>query len=166
MNVGPIIKLVNDIVMFGGRTRAILFKPFFKSMGRNVVIMDHCRFYSPKGIEIGNNVFINNLCRISGPGGVSIGNDVSFGPNVNIYSSTHNFSRTDLPINQQGMTTHPVSIGDDVWLGANCVILAGVSIGKGAVIGANAVVTKDVAAYAIVGGVPAVELKRRGNEEG
>lgn len=62
---------------------------------------------------------------------------------------------------EQGMRTAPVTIGNDVWIGMRSIIMPGVNIGDGSVIGAGAVVTKDVPAYAIVGGVPAKVIKYR-----
>ncbi len=66
---------------------------------------------------------------------------------------------------RQGHVPGTVVIEEDVWIGANCVITPDVRIGRGAVVGAGAVVTRDVAPFAIVGGVPAREIGRRGQEE-
>lgn len=62
---------------------------------------------------------------------------------------------------EAGHVKHPVTISDDVWIGANCVIVAGVKVGEGAVIAAGSVVTKDVAPFTYVGGVPAKLIKQR-----
>ena len=64
-------------------------------------------------------------------------------------------------MNQQGAYEKQITIEDDVWIGYGAKILAGVTVGKGAVIGAGAVVTKNVAPYAVVGGIPAKEIKMR-----
>lgn len=95
-------------------------------------------------------------------GGVQIGSDVLMGPDVKIITRNHVFDDPKIIINHQGITFHPVIIGNDVWIGANAVILPGVKIGDGAVIAAGAVVTKDVAPYTIVGGVPAKVIGKRG----
>lgn len=67
----------------------------------------------------------------------------------------HNFSDKSLRIDQQGISTRSVVISDDVWVGANAVILPGVTIGTHAVVAAGAVVTKDVPPHTVVAGVPA-----------
>lgn len=75
------------------------------------------------------------------------------GPNVSIPGANHNFDSIDVPMNMQGNTIKGTIIEDDVWIGANSVILDGIAIGKGSVIGAGSVVAKDVEPYSIVGGV-------------
>jgi acetyltransferase-like isoleucine patch superfamily enzyme len=78
-------------------------------------------------------------------------------------TSNHVFSRTDVPISQQGHISGKIRIGEGVWIGGNVTILGGVTIGEGAIVAAGAVVTDNVAPYAIVGGVPAKHLKWREN---
>ena len=75
------------------------------------------------------------------------------GPNVSIPGANHNFESINVPMNMQGNTIKGTIIEDDVWIGANSVILDGIAIGKGSVIGAGSVVAKDVEPYSIVGGV-------------
>ena len=72
----------------------------------------------------------------------------------------HNFEDTTKRIDEQGVSTQPVVIGDDVWIGANAVILPGVTIGRHCVVAAGAVVTKDVPDNTVVGGVPAKIIKK------
>lgn len=94
--------------------------------------------------------------------GASIGDNVMMGPECMIFTRNHAFARVDIPMNQQGMKEfEPVSIGNDVWIGARVTILPGVHIADGCIIGAGAVVTKDIPEYAIVGGNPARVLKYR-----
>ena len=117
--------------------------------------------YSPQNLSIGRNVAINDNFWVNASGGVAIGNNVLIGPSVIIHSANHNFSRTDIPIREQGHTGARVVIEDDVWLSARVTILPGVTIGKGAIIAAGAVVNKDVEPFTIVGGIPARLLKKR-----
>lgn len=84
------------------------------------------------------------------------------GPECYIYTRNHAFSRTDIPMREQGMQDFkPVTIGNDVWIGARVTILPGVKIGNGCIIGAGSVVTKDLPNFAIGGGNPARVLKYR-----
>lgn len=112
-------------------------------------------------IKIGDRTSINRMGLILGSGNVEIGNMVRIGPSVTITSSNHVFSDRNKPIVDQGIECKPVVISDDVWVGANATIMAGVFIGKGAVIAAGSVVTKNVNAYSIVGGVPAKVIGTR-----
>lgn len=115
----------------------------------------------PKNIVIGENVTINRYSIITAKDKVDIGNNVLIGSNVIINSGNHNYINLDIPINQQGHTIAPITIEDDVWIGSNVCILAGVTIGQGSVIGAGAVVTKNVEPYSVMGGVPARLIKSR-----
>ena len=90
---------------------------------------------------------------------ITIEDDVLFGPNVSVYSSTHNFDNAEEPIKNQGYSVSKVVLQKGCWLGVNSVIMPGITIGKNAVVGANSVVTKDVPNYAIVVGSPARIIK-------
>lgn len=140
------------------KIRAFCGKCLLAKCGKNVNIEKNAEFaYS---VELGDNSGLGINCRISGK--TVIGKDVMMGPNVCIFTKNHAFDKTDIPMNLQGMSEErPVVIEDDVWIGANAIILQGVTISKGAIIGAGAVVTKDVPEYAIVGGNPAKLLKYR-----
>lgn len=116
---------------------------------------------SPQKVEIGHDVLLNVGTKIGGQSGVKIGNYVQLGYNVNIVSVNHAYQNPNLPIKKQGVFGGQIIIEDDVWIGANSVILPKVIIGKGAIVGANAVVTKNVRPYSIVGGVPAKFIKFR-----
>lgn len=92
-------------------------------------------------------------------GAITIGNHVRIAPFVQIIAGNHDLSDPEGPIGK--VIGAPVAIGDNVWVGGRTVVTAGVSIGRNAVIAAGAVVTKDVPAYAIVGGVPAKLIRMR-----
>ena len=117
------------------------------------------------GLSIGDNSGVGIRCEVNGP--VTIGANVMMGPEVVIYTQTHKYDRTDIPMCEQG-STEPceVVIEDDVWLGRRAIIMPGVRIGKGSIIGAGAVVTKDVPPYSVVGGVPARVIRTRERNEG
>lgn len=158
-------KIFNETVFLISRLRANFWRLFCKKMGKYVYVMHGCQLMSPAGIEIGKHVNISHDTTLSGMGGLVIGNYVMIGPNCNILTANHGFSDWRKPMLVQPVKSGPVSIGDDVWLGANVVVLPNVRIGKGAIVGANAVVTKDVEAYSIVGGVPAKLIRYRFSEE-
>ena len=88
------------------------------------------------------------------------------GTDVTVITRNHRFDRIDIPMMRQGFEEEkPVYIGDDVWIGDRVIILPGVHVGNGCVIAAGSVVTKDVAPYTVVGGVPAHFIKERFSEE-
>ena len=114
-------------------------------------------------LKVGENTYIGeyNNIRVAG-GEVTIGNGCLISQHITIVSSNH-LIKKDKPIHKQPWTTtnNFVHIEDDVWVGANSVILPGVTVHKGAVIAAGSIVTKDVPEYAIVAGNPAKILKYR-----
>jgi galactoside O-acetyltransferase len=149
-------------------TDVSIFCPENISLGRDVTIMSYSKVYAGgEGlIRIGDNVNMNNNVMINarGKGLISIGNSVLIGPNAVIRSNNHSFDRTDMPIREQGVVRGEITIEDDVWIAANAVILPDVRVGKGAIVAAGAVVTKDVAPFTIVGGVPARPIGVRGEK--
>lgn len=134
-------------------------KVLFDYCGSNVNIEKGADFGTGKGISLGDYSGIGVNCKVRGP--LSIGENVMMGPNVNILTHSHNFDRTDIPMCKQGGYFKSVTIGNDVWIGMNTLILPGVHIGNGVIIGAGAVVTKDIPDYVVVGGVPAKIIKNR-----
>jgi len=108
-------------------------------------------------VVIGHHTRIGLHNTVIGP--VTIGNYVNLAQGITVTALNHNFSDTSKRIDQQGVSTTPVTLGDDIWIGANAVILPGVTIGNHSVVAAGAVVTKDVPPYTLVGGVPARIIK-------
>ncbi|HBY10084.1 hypothetical protein A2473_01185 [candidate division WWE3 bacterium RIFOXYC2_FULL_42_13] len=159
--IKKINSLYNLYAFSVGRLRALFWSMFVRRMGKNVYFLKGVELGSPYGIEIGDNVSINYGTHMGGTGGLKIGNYVNIGPNCQILTAQHRFDRMDKPMALQGVAVGEIIIEDDVWLGANVVVLSGVKIGRGAIIGANAVVTKDVPAFAIFGGVPAKLIRFR-----
>ena len=140
-------------VMFGDRCtvgRFATIRPtniFFGEMG--------------EGLKVGDRSNIGPYSYIGCSGFIEIGSDVMMGPRVNLMAENHNYEHTDVTMKSQGVTRTFIRIEDDCWLGAGCTVLAGVTIGKGSIIAAGAVVTKNVAPYSVVGGVPATLIKSR-----
>lgn len=113
------------------------------------------------GITIGDDCSVNPYCVLYGGGGLVIGDRVRIAAHTVIVPSNHVFSNPDLSIKDQGLSCRGITIEDDVWIGTGVRILDGVKIGVGAVVGAGAVVTKSVAPYSIVAGVPAKVIGTR-----
>lgn len=111
------------------------------------------------GIKVGRDCLIGEYSVIRGQGGVSIGDRVYTSPFTQIIAVNHVFDDPDRPFIEQGITAEGIVIEDDVWLGAGAIITDGVRVGKGAVVAAGAVVTSDVPAHTVVGGVPARPIR-------
>lgn len=109
-------------------------------------------------VMIGNHTRIGLHNTIIGP--VEIGSHVNLAQGITVTALNHNFDDTEKRIDEQGVSTNPVTIEDDVWVGANAVILPGVTIGNHSVVAAGAVVTKDVPPHSLVAGVPAKVIKK------
>jgi acetyltransferase-like isoleucine patch superfamily enzyme len=112
------------------------------------------------GIRIGRNSLIGEYTVIRGQGGVTIGDRVYTSPMTQLIAVNHVFDDPTRPFVDQGITAEGIIVEDDVWLGSNAVVTDGVRIGRGAVVAAGAVVTRDVPAHTVVGGVPARIIRR------
>lgn len=114
-------------------------------------------------IVIGNHVFINSGTVLYSGNGINIGNHVLIGPNCSIVPVNHEFSNKDIEISKQGFqkSKNGIIIEDDVWIGANVVILDGSVIKKGAIIGANSLVNNTVESYTINYGSPSKSIAHR-----
>lgn len=109
-------------------------------------------------VVIGDYTRIGIHNTIIGP--VTIGSHVNLAQGITVTALNHNFGDAKKRIDEQGIATKPVIIEDDVWIGANAVVLPGVTIGRHAVVAAGAVVTKDVPCNTIVAGVPAKTINK------
>ena len=109
-------------------------------------------------VIIGNHTRIGLHNTIIGP--VIIGSHVNLAQGITITALNHNFDDSEKRIDQQGISTKEVVLEDDIWVGANAVILPGVTIGKHAVVAAGAIVTKDVPPHSLVAGVPAKVIRQ------
>lgn len=119
-----------------------VFPPFYSDFGKN--------------IHVGENVFINACCHFQDHGGVTLGDGCQIGHNVVFATLNHGQAPED-----RGITCPaPIVLGRNVWVGSNATILQGVTIGDNAIVAAGAVVTHDVPANTIVGGVPARFIKK------
>lgn len=168
---------------FLGRRARLLF-PGHLQTGRNVFIGDdsYVNSYAANGVRLGNDVriregawiqatsrldepgvglvigdgtYIGPRCLFGAGGGITIGGHVTFGAGVHLLAENHEFRDATQLIQEQGVTRAGITVGDDVWIGNNVIVLDGVHIGRGAVIGAGAIVTRDVPDEAIAVGNPA-----------
>ena len=178
-------KLANWLIMTPVETRprwyVRLLAPLYQHRGRHAKIHRSARMDTPpyRNFHLGDysvvesfacinnavgDVWIGDHTRIGlhntiiGP--VSIGDHVNLAQGITVTALNHNFQKRDQLISQQGISTKKVTIENDVWIGANAVILPGVTIGTHSVVAAGAIVTKDVPPYSLVGGVPAIILKQ------
>ena len=132
-------------------------------LGRRSVVESFCCINNAVGdVVIGDYSRIGIHSTLIGP--VRIGSHVHLAQGITVTALNHNYSSPTLRIDQQGISTKPVVIGDDVWIGANAVVLPGVTIGSHCVVAAGAVVTRDVPDHTVVGGVPARILKSIGHQ--
>ena len=115
--------------------------PFYTDFGRN--------------ITVGKNVFINFRCTFMDRGDITIGDDTFIAPGVMLITENHGIE----PEKRRFLTSKPIVIGKNVWIGAGAIILPGVTVGDNSVIGAGSVVTKDVAANCVTCGNPAKLIK-------
>lgn len=118
-----------------------LFPPFYTDFGKNITVED--------------GVFINSGCHFQDQGGITIGEGSLIGHNVVLATLNHDMD----PEHRKDLHPAPIKIGKHVWISSNATVCPGVTIGDGAVVAAGAVVTKDVPANAVVGGVPAKMIR-------
>ena len=124
-----------------------MFPPFYTDFGKN--------------ITIGKDVFINSGCHFQDQGGIEIGDGALIGHNVVLATINHDLNPKENRKNHYAA----IKIGAHVWIGSNATVLPGVTIGDYAVVAAGAVVTREVPAMTVVGGVPARVLKTIQEEE-
>lgn len=178
-------KLVDWLIMNQVETRprwfVRLLAPLYQHRGRHTVIHHSVRMDTPPyrkfwlgdysvvesfacinnavgDVVIGDHTRVGLHNTIIGP--VRIGNHVNLAQGITITALNHNFSDAEKRIDEQGVCTTPVVLEDDIWIGANAVILPGVTIGQHSVVAAGAIVTKDVPPHSLVAGVPAKVIRQ------
>jgi acetyltransferase-like isoleucine patch superfamily enzyme len=141
--------------LLGMTLRWALYRLLFREMRSFAYLYPGVHVTHTYDLRVGRGFAVNTGALIDARGGITCGDDVIVGPNAVITSSNHDLRQLDQPMASVDHVMAPVTIGNDVWIGALVVITGGVRIGNGVVIAAGAVVTSDVADYKIVGGVPA-----------
>ena len=178
-------KMVDWVIMNQVETRprwfVRLLAPLYQHRGKHAVIHHSARMDTPPyrkfwlgdysvvesfacinnavgDVIIGNHTRVGLHNTIIGP--VSIGNHVNLAQGIPITALNHNFTDAGKRIDEQGISTKEVVLEDDIWIGANAVILPGVTIGEHSVVAAGAIVTKDVPPHSLVAGVPAKVIRQ------
>lgn len=142
--------------------KSLYLRIFFGAVvGRRVVFYPGIWIFPGRNLVLGDDVDLAHGVLLTTSGGVTIGDRTLVGYGTHILSSNHKIPEIPGSVFGSGHKHEPVFIGSDVWIGAKAIILPGVHIGEGAIIGAGSVVTHDVPAWAIVGGVPAKVIRQR-----
>jgi maltose O-acetyltransferase len=139
--------------------RHAFHKLFFKNVGQNTYLRSNVRFSNHNNISIGSNCIIGPNSIINAVGGVLIGDDFLGGPGLIIYTAEHGVKNNGITFRVQKIMIDEVIIGNNVYVGANVIILKGVNIGNNVVIGAGSIVVKDVESNSIYAGNPAKKIK-------
>ena len=135
-------RLLSELFGYAVPASLRVFPPFYTDFGKN--------------ISVGENVFINACCHFQDHGGVTLGDGCQIGHNVVFATLNHGL----VPEDRAFTYPAPIVLERNVWVGSNATILQGVTIGENAVVAAGAVVTRDVPANTIVGGVPAKFIRK------
>lgn len=141
--------------------KAVFLRGMGARVGRRVVFYPDIWIAPGRNLVIGNDVDLALGVLITTSGGVEIGDRTLIGYRAQIISGNHRIPNEGQRIFDAGHVYGRVKIGKDVWIGANAIILPGVTIGDGAVVAAGSIVTKDVAPFGIVAGVPAKLVRKR-----
>lgn len=141
------------------RLRFYFASHLFGSIGKGCVIMKNTSINDMNQLYVGENSGIGINAKIDCQGGVHIGSRCLMGPDVMLFTSDHVWDSDKQTYFETGIKHAPITICDDVWLGARSIILKGVTVNKGATVAAGSIVTKDVPAYSVVGGNPAKFIK-------
>lgn len=135
---------IDGVSLLGYNTKIVISTNGILKLGKRVV--SDGRFTVSVGqnaeVNIGSHVYFNENCMISSKSGVYIGADCKFGPGVKIFDNNHKFSK-EKGVSSE-LTSSPISIGENTWIGSNSVILKGAKIGKNCVIGAGCVIKENI----------------------
>ena len=146
----------------GMRARKMWYQNKFNTCGSNLRVLPGAFIINPNKVACGDNFFVGINNYIQAGGGLICGSNVMMGPYAKIWTHNHVFSDPNIPIWQQGYDAKEVVIGDDVWIGANALIMPGAKIGNRAIISACSVVgAKNYPDGIILSGNPARKIGAR-----
>lgn len=153
----------NNLPPSATQRRTELLKQFFGSTGQQLLVEQPFRCDYGYNIHVGENFYSNMGCTILDEAKVTFGNNVLLAPNVSIYTAGHEVNVARRVAGWE--YAYPVTIGNNVWIGGNVVILPGVTIGDNSIIGGGSVVTKSIPANVIAVGNPCKVLRAMTEEE-
>lgn len=153
MKMTELLFKLNHTMPMSAEYNAVLKELFGDHIGTGTYIAAPLNGAALDKVKIGNNVFINSNLLAMARGGITIEDDVQIAGNVSLLTNNHD------PYDRMILPCKPILIKKGAWIGANVVVLRGISIGKHAIVGAGSVVTKDVPDYAVVVGNPAKGVK-------
>ena len=156
LKADEMVRELNNLPLIKQQEQLNVIKKLFGSVGVNPSISHgfHCDF--GHNIHIGDNFYAGYNCTMLDYEEINIGHNCLIGPNVGLYTTYHHLHPKE---RYKTGKAKPIKIGNDVWIGGHSCILAGVTIGDGAVIGAGSVVKHDVKPYTVVAGNPAKFIK-------
>lgn len=146
---------------WAGFLKATCLRLLGAKVGKRVIFYPGVWIFPGRGLDLGDDVDLALDVLITTGGGVKIGDRVLIGYRTQIISANHKIPRNRRQIFNAGHNFGRVTVESDVWIGANCMLLPGITIGSGAVVGAGSVVTKDVPSYSVVAGNPARIVRQR-----
>lgn len=146
-----LVSRFNALPADANRERMEMNREMFGSCGKNVWIVPPLKFTIGKHITIGEGCYFNQGTTLIDDWKIEIGDHCLFGPNVTLCTTGHPISPSH---RGDGMYSFPIRLGNNVWIGANVVILPDVTIGDNSVIGAGSIVTRDIPANVIAFGSP------------
>lgn len=158
---GFLLKLFrNTNGQIGLLIRYVIVRNLAKSCGDNVSIQPGVFLFSLQNMRFGSNVSIHPMCYLDAAGGLDVGSDVSIAHASSVITANHSWDDRAIAIKYNPETFSKVTISNDVWIGAGCRVLAGVTIATRCVIAAGAVVNKSTDQAHVYAGVPARPIKR------
>lgn len=161
--VNSVSNAVGDDVV-GRWVRSRMLRWWGAAVDRTASFHGGTYFSNPRNLRAGQRVFVNRNCYLDAHAAIVLGNDVVVGHNTRIVTSNHEIGPSSRRAG--AVTARAVHIQDGAWLGADCIVLPGLTIGPGAIVAAGSVVTTDVEPDVLVAGVPAKVVRRLDHEPG
>lgn len=164
----PIKSIYYATVLFGNviinkipsrHLRKWFYRLLGAKIGKNTVICRRADILFPKGLHLANNIAVGWFVDLDARGGIFINHDTNISSHTKFITGSH-----DVDDPEYTASFKPINIGHHCWIGTGAIVLQGVTIGDGAVVAAGAVVTKDIPAYEIWGGVPAKFIRKRNDD--